>query len=291
MKHLLLIVLVAAFVSCKKDTTPPPTDTTAKGFLTNLKQACYPGKVHGIWYNGIASGTDSNYVEATVNVTVAGNYNIVTDTINGVSFSSKGTFNTIGVSTIQLKASGLYQHWGATPYTLKFDSSACNFTIYVQDSAALGMADNTWSATAWGNPYKGALNYNQIDLPPGQATNYGTAGSQWVGSLYTAMALTIKTAPDVMDTIPYTTANPNMYFAITAQDTSLGTPGQYLIQGYASTFYPGSLMTLQIKSMVPYVTDEVYKTIVYGEFSGTVVDTWHQKHLAPIAGGKFKAVF
>jgi hypothetical protein len=289
MKYFFFIILVFAFVSCKKDPTTPPASRSAKGYLTSLKGGCNPGKAHGIWYDGISTGIDSNYIEVTLNVTQAGSYHIVTDTLSGVSFSSEGTFNSASVYTIKLKASGVFNQWGVKPYTLKFDSSSCNFIVYVQDSSTLSMADNTWEATAYSSFYSGPFGGSLFNLPVGEATRFQASGNSWNGPVNNALIIDLNVDPAVIDTGYYTTDKPGIFFAMSAQDTTKGNP--YLLNAHASVDYPGSLVTIHIKSMVPYVTDDVYKTVVSGEFSGNTIDSWHQNRVAPITNGKFKVTF
>ncbi len=67
----------------------------------------------------------SNYVTIYVNVTDTGTYNIVTDTINGISFSAAGIFTSIGNQPVRLFASG-------TP--LNGSHASFNFYPYVNSS-------------------------------------------------------------------------------------------------------------------------------------------------------------
>lgn len=287
---LLLSSSLVFFASCKKEPTSP--NGNARGYLTSLESACSPSKTHGIWYNGIAAGTDSNFLEVTLNVTAPGNYNISTGSQNGVSFSGSGSFNEIGVYTVRLKASGTFSHFGPTNFPLKFDSSSCNFIVYVQDSAALSYPDNTWEATANGRFYKGALvtNANGLNLPPGEATAFRLSGySAPIPTENDHMILEISPGT-ILDTIPYQTNKTGIGFAISSFDSAKAYPENYILNGFANSAEPNALMTLQIKSMVPYVTDDTYKVVVYGTFSGTVRDLWHQNHIEPVVNGKFKFV-
>lgn len=276
-------------ISCKKEPKPPPS-TSAKGFLTSFQQSCNPGRVHGIWYNGVSAGTDSNYVEVTLNVTSAGSYNITTDKLNGVSFSGSGAFSSSGVYKVRLKPSGAFVNWGPTSFPVRFDSSSCNFIVYVQDSAALSMADNTWELTASGNYYNGPVNGQSspgLNFPPGAATAFDFLGTGWSGRTEdTVMAIDISGGGSILDTIPYQTNGNGTSFYIKAMDTTKANP--YLIQAYSSP--PTAIMTIRISSMIPWITDDTYKTVVYGTFDGGAIDYWHQNHVVPITKGRFKIV-
>jgi len=287
---LLLSSALIFFVSCQKN--PPTSNGNAKGYITSLDSGCSPSRTHGIWYNGVAAGTDSNYLEVTLNVTTPGKYNITTGSENGVSFSGSGSFNEIGVYTVRLKSNGTFNHFGPTSFPLQFDSSSCNFIVYVQDSAARSYPDNTWEATANGRYYKGTLSTYQtgLNLPPGQATAFQLGGSAApVPTEHTSMSMVINPG-SILDTIPYQTNKAYTGFFISSFDSAKAYPDNYIIEGFANSAEPNTLMTLQIKSMVPYVTDDTYKVAIYGTFSGTIRDYWHQYHIEPVVNGKFKLV-
>ncbi|HVV06327.1 MAG TPA: hypothetical protein VHC96_18980 [Puia sp.] len=286
---LLLSSTLVFFASCKKE--PPTSNGNATGYITSIDSGCSPSRTHGIWYNGVA-GADSNYLEVTLNITAPGKYNISTSSQNGVSFSGSGSINEIGLYTVRLKASGTFNQFGPTSFPLRFDSSGCNFIVYVQDSAARNYPDNTWEATANGRYYKGPLTtyQNGLNLPPGQATSFRLSGSAApVPTESAGMSLDINTG-SIIDTIPYQTNKAYVGFFISSFDSAKAYPDNYIIEGFANTAEPTALMTLQIKSMVPLVTDDTYKTVVYGTFSGTIRDYWHQYHIEPVVNGKFKLV-
>jgi hypothetical protein len=227
-----------------------------------------------------------------LNVTAPGKYNIGTGSVNGVSFNGSGSFTEIGVYTVRLKSSGAFNHYGPTSFPVRFDSSGCNFIVYVQDSAARSYPDNTWEATANGRYYKGVLetHLNGLNLPPGQATGFGLSG--YGAPVPTENArITMAIFPGaIIDTIPYNTHMNGVDFRISSFDSAKAYPENYILNGVANTLEPNALMTLQIRSMVSYVTDDTYKTVVYGTFSGTIRDYWHQNHIEPVLNGKFKLV-
>jgi hypothetical protein len=289
-----ILLLSSALVfsaGCQK--TPTSPNGNATGYITSIDSGCSPSRIHGIWYNGVAERTDTNYLEVTLNVTAPGNYNISTPSQNGVSFSGSGSFSEIGLYTVRLKSSGAFNHYGPTSFTLRFDSSSCNFIVYVQDSSIRNYPDNTWEATANGRYYKGTLgtSLSGFNLPPGQATAFGVNGSAApVPTEHTSMSIGISPGT-IVDTIPYQTNQNGISFFISSYDSAKAFPDNYILEGFA---FKGEinnpLMTIQIKSVATYVTDDVYKTVVYGTFSGTVRDYWHQYHIEPVVNGKFKLV-
>lgn len=286
---LLLSSALVFFAGCQK--TPTSPDGNARGYITSLDSGCSPNRTHGIWYNGVTAA-DSNYLEVTLNVTAPGKYNISSGSENGVTFSGSGSFSEIGVFTVRLKSNGTFNHYGPTNFPIRFDSSGCNFLVYVQDSSVRNYPDNTWEATANGRYYKGTLSGFQtgLNLPPGQATSFSVGGSAApVPTERTSMGMGI-TPGGIIDTIPYQTNQTGITFSISSYDSAKAFPDNYILEGYAYLGEPNALMTLQIKSMVARVTDGVYKTVVYGIFSGTIRDYWHQYHIEPVLNGKFKLV-
>jgi hypothetical protein len=77
--------------------------------------------------------TLSDFITIQVIVAIPGNYKITTDTINGVSFSSLGNFNTAGPQSVKLEGNGTPDATGYFFFTVHSDSSQCSFSIPVQD--------------------------------------------------------------------------------------------------------------------------------------------------------------
>lgn len=72
--------------------------------------------------------TAENTMAVPVNVTYAGDYNISTDTVNGISFSATGTFNGTGNQTVTLKASGTPTGGGTYNYSVTTNSTSSSVT-------------------------------------------------------------------------------------------------------------------------------------------------------------------
>src|SRR6185436_2565147 len=93
---LLLFVVVSMMnAGCQKEL---PDDSVAKGTLKDASGVCFTGIVHGTFYNGIAPGSDTAYVEVKVNVTTPGHYTIFTNEQNGFSFMGSGVFGNTGIN-------------------------------------------------------------------------------------------------------------------------------------------------------------------------------------------------
>jgi hypothetical protein len=75
----------------------------------------------------------ADFITLLVIVATPGNYTISTDTVNGVSFSSSGNFNTAGPQSVKLAGNGTPDATGFFFFTVHSDSSQCGFSIPVQD--------------------------------------------------------------------------------------------------------------------------------------------------------------
>lgn len=114
----------------------PPAVFTFAG----APSACTMPVINGI-YSATTAVSPSNTVVVKVNVTTVGSYNIVTNVVNGLSFSASGVFTATGDVTVTLYAAGTPLAAGAT--TLKFDgASSCSFDVPV---AAAPVVTGTYS--------------------------------------------------------------------------------------------------------------------------------------------------
>ena len=100
----------------------------ASGTLGAVGGSCTSFAYAGSYQQGILLDT-SNTVQIQVNVATTGNYNITTNTSNGVLFSKAGTFTVTGVQTIFLTGSGTPINAGPQNFTVTFGTSNCTFQI------------------------------------------------------------------------------------------------------------------------------------------------------------------
>ena len=80
---------------------------------------------------------DTNYIELTVNVKSTGTYTIKTNTVNGYSFTTSGTFTTVGINTVKLLSKGRPVNPQTDDLTVSFDTSVCHIKITVIPAAGL----------------------------------------------------------------------------------------------------------------------------------------------------------
>ncbi|MEP6926102.1 MAG: hypothetical protein ABI834_00635 [Ginsengibacter sp.] len=106
----------------------------ATGSLGGGGGSCTPFTLAGIYKQGVLLNS-SNTVQIQVNVTTPGSYNIITNTVNGVSFFKSGTFASTGIQTITLTGSGTPFNAGLQTFAVSFGTSICNFSITFAVSA------------------------------------------------------------------------------------------------------------------------------------------------------------
>lgn len=102
--------------------------TPASGTLGGGGGNCTPFIIAGVYQQDNAL-ISSNTVQIQVNVTTPGNYNITTNTVNGVTFFKSGTFTATGLQTIFLTGSGIPVNPGLQTFAVSFGAGTCNFSI------------------------------------------------------------------------------------------------------------------------------------------------------------------
>ncbi len=117
--------------------------TAAQYKLDGSPDACNPVTVSGNYIEG-NSVTSSEYVQLSIQVTVAGVYSITTIPADGISFTSSGNFSDTGRQSLILYCSGTPSQPGT--YTFKIPgTNGCYFTVTVNKKAPA-------SYTLSGNP-------------------------------------------------------------------------------------------------------------------------------------------
>ncbi|HEY0041093.1 MAG TPA: hypothetical protein VGB71_10545 [Flavisolibacter sp.] len=122
--------------SCQKEISVE-YGTPAQGSLQGSGGACLPKNVAGS-YIAAKALNDSNFLEVTVDVLVPGPYTIATDTVNGFSFKTSGTFSSVGSTTIRLKGNGAPTNAGTSNFSVTFDSTSCDVAITVLPAGSTG---------------------------------------------------------------------------------------------------------------------------------------------------------
>jgi hypothetical protein len=287
MKKTFAFFFLLVMIGCRKmpPTTPGPP---AHGYFpTDKYGACGGGTIaHGIWYNGLPAGTDTNYVNVSVYVTSPGSYKITTDTVDGVYFTGMGEFPDSGTAMAQLKATGSFKTPGDVTFHIRFDSSDCQYMIAVNDSAGLSIGANMWTFTAEGHTYSGPFTASAYDIP--------------------------ESSNDIFELDGYTTGHPDSALFIGFGGTNVWpldtgyhrttdfgavvefhiiTPG---VGGNLKTIYladnstaPGAVITVHVQSRVEMLVP-FYQIVNVATFNGTAVDSAGK--VVNITNAKFKWV-
>jgi hypothetical protein len=100
----------------------------SSGVLTDSSGDCKPVTVAGVFSPGIAL-TFANTVQVQVTVATEGTYSISTNTVNGVTFSKSGVFNSTGVQTVLLNGSGVPANPGPQNFIISYGNSQCAFSV------------------------------------------------------------------------------------------------------------------------------------------------------------------
>ena len=121
-----------------QDTTGIPSDTvnldtTATFTLhTNVDGSCSNALVQGSYVSGDTLN-ESHTVSLEVQVDYPGQWEIITETVNGIFFANAGIFTQKGIQTITLLGSGIPGETGYTIVPVTIGTSSCGFAVLVRD--------------------------------------------------------------------------------------------------------------------------------------------------------------
>jgi len=147
----LLLSCIILFITCKKEysyegggSAPPPPPPPPAGPVGNASftlvgspNNCYNAHVNGTYVSRIPLSS-SNSVDITVNVATIGNYNLTTDTIDGIWFSRSGTFTNTGDQIITLNGNGTPELARNLIFTF-IGGSSCTFKVTVGNPEPLAV--------------------------------------------------------------------------------------------------------------------------------------------------------
>ncbi len=156
MRVKLAVMFVVLAFSCKRETVSPvipAPNSQAEFTLVSSGGNCSNTNVQGGYEVAIPTGIN-DFVIVQVNVTAPGKYLVKTPTVNGLSFSDSGTFNSTGVTSIFLKANGTPLSGGNFSFALNAGSSVCSFEVSVFDPSLSTIAEN--DHMYFGNPSNAA---------------------------------------------------------------------------------------------------------------------------------------
>ncbi len=143
-------------------------------YITGITNATYtlsgsPGNCTGAMVNGTYTAgtalTAANVAVINVNVLSPGNYSIATTTVNGISFSATGIFNTMGVQPVTLNGTGTPAASGTFNIPVTGNANTCGISVncgtvtppanvdYVPETSFSNWSDKLVSGTAADTSY------------------------------------------------------------------------------------------------------------------------------------------
>ncbi len=155
---LITATIIVSFFSCQKELSFESGKASVGALVQDATGNCLPVTINGVYKAG-TSLTDSNFVTVQISVAVPGTYNIQSNTVNGYSFSGKGTATAVGVTTVKLLGNGKPLAVGVNTFAVTYDSSVCSFIIIVLPSTAtpalftLGGAPGACTGATLGGTY------------------------------------------------------------------------------------------------------------------------------------------
>ena len=143
-----LLAAGVMFASCQKELSLEAG--TATGTLKfDGTGDCLPILINGTYQKDTLLNA-SNYIDVQIDVVETGNYNILTDTVNGYSFSAIGQVAESGVQTIRLQGTGRPIAPSVDVFTVRFSGTTCQVNIIVTGTG--GGGGGTSAFTLGGSP-------------------------------------------------------------------------------------------------------------------------------------------
>ena len=155
MKYLRLSFLLFGFAflisSCQKELSYEAG--LGKGSLKKASTGgCLPVNVNGSYQKDTLLKATVNFVDIQVAVADVGSYSMKTDTVNGYSFNASGVFAVKGLNTVRLIGSGKPIIASTNIFTIKFDTSVCQFSVTVTGAGGGGGGTTSAIFTLVGSP-------------------------------------------------------------------------------------------------------------------------------------------
>lgn len=223
----LLFGLAFFIASCQKELSFE--SGLAKGSLKkDATGECLPVNVNGAYKTDTLLKPTINFVDIQVDFSEIGSYVIKTDSINGYSFSGAGVVAVKGLNTVRLIGSGKPVTAGFNIFTVKYDTSVCQFNVVVTGSGGGGSTSAVFTLVGTPATCTGAMqsnNYyatvqistsNYVDIkanvttagtytitsPSVNGVSFSSTGSLTVGANQTIRLLANGT-PTAAGTFPY----------------------------------------------------------------------------------------
>ncbi|MET0394709.1 MAG: hypothetical protein ABW019_16305 [Chitinophagaceae bacterium] len=136
-----LLSALVLFYACQKEVSFENGGIPSVGMLqSDISGDCLPKTVTGIYEEGTALATTTNYIDVEVDVLVAGSYTIYTDTVNGMYFRATGVFATTGINTVRLAGYGTPVADGIFNFVVTYGLTECTVPVTVLPDGATSPA-------------------------------------------------------------------------------------------------------------------------------------------------------
>ncbi len=241
----------------------------------------------GIYKQGVALNPNTNIFTMNMNVTFPGAYNLTTQTINGITFKSSGTFNNVGPNQVIIfRGTGTPIRGERDSVRVTAGSTSCTIFFTVDSIPTVPgptAADSAWQFNQGSPFYHGSIDSAKIDSLP-FVTSSGVIKVPGVGvwgkSYATGDSSFFIGVPLTADTV-----RPGTYMT-----NSLSTPAAFLFHktpSTASVIYTASFLDVGVNTTVTVISYDKVNKIITGTFTGTARNATLTS--VPITNGKFTA--
>jgi hypothetical protein len=264
--------------SCGKELSLEESNAKSAGsLLSDLNNECLPKTVEGTYKPG-KTLNDSNFILVEVDVTNAGSYTITTDTVNGYSFSSSGSFSNTGINTVKLKGNGKPLTIGSNYFTLNFDSTTCDILVEVTSVTSSPPPTSTyfWRFTSGGKTYQGS-----VDADDTQFSAIG--GPSILG--FTGYTITEDTVMIFILADKQGGINKDETYNTNSQNNN-GGGFQVHGSGTGNTLFLAETTSTLVNITTKITSHNTATKVVEGTFSGTALDKTGAK--VNVTNGQFK---
>jgi len=144
----LVIIMSMTIIGCKKDLdsiqpTPDSSQINTSPKATAVGSIVSAGTiVNGNFYDGVDLNSAST-VTLKVAVTIAGAYNIRSNTVNGYSFAKSGSFTSVGTQYVTLPGIGTPGSAGINTFTVTFGTTSAYKVVVVRNAPVVQTLCNT----------------------------------------------------------------------------------------------------------------------------------------------------
>jgi hypothetical protein len=251
----------------------PVTVTAAAGGAAVYAPDCSLPNIQGL-YEATTQLNVSNVIDISVNVTTAGTYSFSIPAVNGMTFTSSGTFTTTGPNIIRLTGSGTPVSSGSFSITVP-GTPSCTFQLAVDPIPVVD-----WKFTVT-NPapsitYQGQNDLAQLQLSGGFLV-FAMSGSNSDGTDDFLIGFTDANTINAGETYSTTTAAAFSYAPVTVNGIPSADP--YV----ASPTTTGVSVTFTVDSHI------IATKTITGRFNGTAKNTAGQ--IITITNGAFTALY